>query len=156
MALTALSDPAIPIGSTILVTAANSLIGSHVVDQLLAVGYHVRGTVRTPSKCGWMEPLYARRHDPGRFELIQVVDFDSPGAWDAAVRGVAGIGHVAAGVDLFVQDFEAAVRDELKIRIPLLEAAKKEPSVKSFAYTSSAWAAWTLDAGRRQTLTEWT
>lgn len=151
-----LPDPVIPVGSTILVTAANSLIGSHVVDQLLAVGYRVRGTVRTPSKCGWMEPLYTRRHGAGRFEMIQVADFHLPGAWDAAIQGVAGIAHVAGGVDLMVQDFEEVGKRELtELHLPLLEAAKREPSVRSFAYTSSAWAAWMPDVDKQEKLTEW-
>ena len=39
---------ALPTGSRILVTAANGYIASHVVDQLLVLGYAVRGTIRAP------------------------------------------------------------------------------------------------------------
>jgi len=35
----------IPPGSKILVTGANGFIGSNVVDQLLSLGYFVRGTI---------------------------------------------------------------------------------------------------------------
>jgi nucleoside-diphosphate-sugar epimerase len=146
----------IPPGSTVLVTGANGLIASHVVDQLLAAGYCVRATVRTPAKCAWMGPLYTKRHGHGRFELIQVSKFSAPGAWDAAVRGVAGIAQVAGGIDLAVQDFEATLREELPMHISVLEAASKELSVKSFAFTSSAWAAFTPDTSRKLKLTEWT
>lgn len=156
MAKLTISNPTIPLGSTILVTGANGLIASHVVDQLLFAGYHVRGTVRTPSKCTWMEPLYTQRHGSGKFELITVSDFVKLGAWDAAVRGVSGIAHVSGGVDLSVQDVETVLREELPLHVSLLEAAKKEESVKAFAFTSSAWAAWTPDAKKKVKLSEWT
>ncbi|KAK9787925.1 hypothetical protein SCARD494_10175 [Seiridium cardinale] len=155
MTVDKLSAPTIPLGSTILVTGGNGLIASHVVDQVLAHGYRVRATVRNSSKCTWMEPLYAKRHGSGRFELIEVSDFSSPNAWDDAVKGVAGIAHVAGGVDLAVQDFEAVLKEELPLNISLLEAAQKESSVKSFVLTSSAWAAFTPDTSKKQRLAEW-
>jgi nucleoside-diphosphate-sugar epimerase len=133
---------------------SNGLIASHVVDQLMWAGYNIRGTVRTPEKCAWMEPLYSKRHGPGRFELIQVADFDAPGAWDAAVKGVAGIAHVAGPAEIGVYDVEQALEKDRRIHKPLLEAAKKETSVKSFVLTSSAWAAWTPDMAKKVKLTE--
>jgi nucleoside-diphosphate-sugar epimerase len=156
MAKLTLSNPMIPLGSTILVTGVNGLIASHVADQLLFAGYRVRGTVRTPSKCTWMESLYSHRHGPGKFELIKVSDFSLPGAWDSAIKGVSGIAHVAGGIDLSVQDVNMALKEELPLHISLLEAAKKEKGVKAFAFTSSAWAAWTPDAKKKVKLSEWT
>lgn len=150
------SDRTIPADSTVLVTGGNGLIASHVIDQLLAAGYRVRATVRTPSKCAWMEPLYSKRHGSGRFELVQVSDLDAPHAWDEAMKGVAGIAHVAAGLEVSVQDFEAALKKELPVHIKILEAAKKEPSVRSFVHTSSAWATFTPDTSKKLKLTEWT
>ncbi|KAH6648633.1 hypothetical protein BKA67DRAFT_661594 [Truncatella angustata] len=150
------SKRTIPLGSTILVTGGNGLIASHVVDQLLGAGYRVRATVRNPSKCAWMEPLYTKRHGNGRFDLVQVADLTSPDAWHIAVKGVAGIAHVAGPVDLMVQDFEAALKEELPIYTNLLKAAKNEKSVKSFVLTSSAWAAFTPDTSKKLKLTEWT
>lgn len=152
----ALENPAIPLGSTILVTAANGLIASHVVDQFLAAGYQVRGTVRNASKCAWMNALFARRHGPGRFELFEIADCERPGIWDAPLQGVSGLAHVLGAVDLGVQDVDAALDAELRIHIPLLEAAKREATLKSFVLTSSAWAAYTPDATRKFQLAEWT
>lgn len=37
--------PAIAPGSLTLVTGVNGFIGSHIADQLLSLGYRVRGTV---------------------------------------------------------------------------------------------------------------
>lgn len=149
-------ESSIPAGSTVLVTGANGLIASHVVDQFLAAGYRVRATVRTPSKCAWMEPLFAKRHGSGCLELVQVADISAPDAWDEAVKGVAAIAHVAAPVDLGIQEYKNAAKEELRAPIRLLEVAEREPSVKSFALTSSAWAAYTPNPGKKQTLTEWT
>ena len=151
-----LENPTIPLGSTILVTAANGLIGSHVVDQFLAAGYRVRGTVRNASKCAWMSALFARRHGPGRFELFEVADFERPGIWDAPLKGVSGLAHVLGAMDFRVQDVDAALDEEMRIHHPLLEATKKEATVKSFILTSSAWAAYTPNASRKFQLTEWT
>ncbi|KAI0130426.1 hypothetical protein BJ170DRAFT_620129 [Xylariales sp. AK1849] len=156
MAKLTLSNPTIPVGSTILVTAANGLVASHVVDQLLAAGYHVRGTVRSPAKCAWMAPLYNKRHGSGRFELIQVSQFENPEDWDAALTGVAGIAHViAGGVNMTIQDVDKAVQEDLPMQTSILEAAKKTPSVKSFVLTSSAWAAWSPNANKKVKLTKW-
>lgn len=146
----------IPPGATILVTGGNGLIASHVIDQLLFAGYGVRATVRNPSKCSWMEPLYTKRHGSERFELVQVADLTTPNAWVDAMKGVAGIAHVAGHSDLGVKDFEAELKDELSIAINLLESARKEYSVSSVAFTASAWCAYTPDTSKKLKLTEWT
>lgn len=156
MSIPAHTGRIIPHGSTILVTGGNGLIASHVIDQLMAAGYRVRATVRTPSRCAWMEPLYSKRHGSGLLEIVQVSDFTLPNVWGAAVKGVAGIAHVAGDVDLMVQDFEVALEKVLPMHTRLLEAAKQEASVKSFVFTSSAWATFTPDTSRKLKLTEWT
>ncbi|KAI1097752.1 NAD(P)-binding protein [Jackrogersella minutella] len=148
-------SPVIPAGSTILVTGANGLIASHAVDQLLAFGYNVRGTVRDTTKCTWMESLFASRHPASHFEIVQVSDFGVPNAWDAAVEGVAGIAAVAGGASLTIQDIDKAFEEEYPWNESLLRAAKNEPNVKSFVYTSSAWAAWTPDQTKKVELSEW-
>ncbi|KAI2638018.1 NAD(P)-binding protein [Hypomontagnella submonticulosa] len=148
-------DLTIPLGSTILVTGANGLIASHVVDQFLATGYNVRGTVRNLEKCAWLKPLFASRHPSRHFEIVQVSDFGAPGAWDAAIKGVSGVASVAGGAGLDIQDIDKALEEEFPWNEALLRAAKNEPSVKSFIYTSSAWAAWTPDPTKKTKLTEW-
>ncbi|KAI1151081.1 hypothetical protein F4825DRAFT_374303 [Nemania diffusa] len=150
-----LTDATIPSGSTILVTGANGLIASWVADKLLEVGYRVRGTVRSLSRCSWMEPFFADRYGPGRFELVEVLDFGAPGAWDASVKGVAGVAAVAGQAGLDLVDIDAAMDLEYPFVTGLLKAAKDEPSVKSFVFTSSAWAAWTPDPSKKSTLHEW-
>ncbi|KAI1391898.1 NAD(P)-binding protein [Hypoxylon trugodes] len=143
------SNPLIAPGATILITGANGLIASHVVDQFLAAGYKVRGTVRDPAKCEWMTSLFAARHPSSQLELIEIADFAAPGNWNQAVKGVAGVASIAGSVGLDVQDIGAALDKELPWLEVLLQAAKDEPSVKAFIYTSSGMAAWKADPKKK-------
>ncbi|KAI0391904.1 hypothetical protein F5Y17DRAFT_385619 [Xylariaceae sp. FL0594] len=160
MANLPITNPTIPPGSLILVTGANGLIASWAVDKLLEAGYRVRGTVRSTSRCAWMIPFFENRH--GRkdcFEMVQVSDFTAPGAWDAPVRDVAGIAAVAGITGLDIEDVDAALALEQEFVFGLLETAAKEGSaVRSFVFTSSAWAAFTPDPTREKETTrldEW-
>ncbi|KAL1638791.1 hypothetical protein SLS58_008605 [Diplodia intermedia] len=94
--LTLPTPPALPPGSTILVTGANGLIASHICDLLLAQGHHVRGAVRSLTRSAWLATLLAARHGADAFTLIEVPDMAAPGAFDAAMRGVQGVAHVAS------------------------------------------------------------
>ena len=150
-----ITNPTIPLDSLVLVTAANGLVASHVADQFLAAGYRVRGTVRNSSKNAWMTSLFDARHGPNRFELVEVPDVYAPGVWTEVVKGVSAIAHVFGATDVYTPDFEAAAAKELPVHIALLEAARNEPTVKSFVFTSSAWAVETPDASQKRTVTEW-
>ena len=78
---------AIPEGSLVLITGANGYIGSHAVDQFLAAGYKVRGTVRSESKGVWVKELFDKKYGPNRFELAIVPNMDKEGAFDDALKG---------------------------------------------------------------------
>ncbi|KAK3950733.1 hypothetical protein QBC32DRAFT_8556 [Pseudoneurospora amorphoporcata] len=151
-----LTNPSIPLDSLILVTGCNGLIASHVADQLLSAGYRVRGTVRSASKTSYLSDLYSSRHgdDPKKFELYEIPDVTAPHAWDSAVRGVAGIVHCVGATDLTTRDPDGAAKKELEWQTGLLEAARRTGTVKSFVFTSSAWAVWTPDATKTVVLTE--
>ncbi|KAI1170034.1 hypothetical protein F4777DRAFT_584313 [Nemania sp. FL0916] len=150
-----ISNPTIPLGSTVLVTGANGLIAATLVDQLLSAGYYVRGTVRNAAKCSWLVSALENRHGPGRLELIEVPDICKSGAWDAAVRGISGIAHVIGAVTNNDPDVEKHLQTEMVAHISLLEAAQTESKLKSFVLTSSAFAAWTPDASRKAKLGQW-
>lgn len=79
--------PAIPIGSTILVTGVSGYIGSHVADQLLQAGYRVRGTVRDESKGERVRELFAGKYGEDRTETVIVADMAQAGAFDEACQG---------------------------------------------------------------------
>lgn len=87
-----LDNPAVPKGSTVLVTGANGLLGSHIADQFLEHGYKVRGTVRDTEKNAWLQALFDKKYGKGSFELFKVADLTSEGAFDEAVKGMANSG----------------------------------------------------------------
>lgn len=79
--------PAIPPGSTVLVTGANGFIGSHVADQLILAGYRVRGTSRDTTKTAWITEMFDKRYGEGKFEAVVVKDMAESGAFDEACKG---------------------------------------------------------------------
>lgn len=75
-------------GSTIFVTGVNGLVGSHVADQLLTKGYHVRGAVRDVEKSRWLVEYFAGKNQEGKFELVSVPDMTVDGCYDELVKGM--------------------------------------------------------------------
>lgn len=81
------TDFILPQGSVVLVTGANGYIASHIVDQLLQRGYRVRGTVRNVAKASWVQELFDKRYDSGRFELTSISDYTKPEAFTDVLKG---------------------------------------------------------------------
>jgi nucleoside-diphosphate-sugar epimerase len=137
-----IQDPLLPPGSLILVTAANGLIASHIVDQLLYYGYVVRGTVRSLSRSSWMTPLYDSRHPASRFEIVEISDITASGCYDDALKGVSAVIHTAAFTDLV--DDPTVIPRSIKANLNVLEgvakANKSGEKVKRVVITSSSWA----------------
>lgn len=117
-------------GSTVLVTGANGFIASHIVDQLLQAGYHVRGTVRSKSKADWMYDRFDKQYGSGKFTAVEVPDMVADGAFDEAVKGVCGICHVAS-ILTFSNKASEVIPPTVKGALNILTSASKEPSVKS-------------------------
>jgi nucleoside-diphosphate-sugar epimerase len=78
---------AIQPGATVFVTGANGLIGSHIIDQLLKIGYNVRGAVRSVDKCKWLADYFQERYAGVTFDMIEVPDMTVDGCYDEAVKG---------------------------------------------------------------------
>lgn len=135
-----LKDPAIPLGSTVLVTGVNGLLGSHIANQFLAAGYNVRGTVRSAEKNSWMRAFFKERYANVNFELCEVRDMAVDGSFDEAVRGCSGVIHTTSSITLQTPEPEPAISENTKTVLTCLESATAEKSVKRFVLTSSAWA----------------
>ncbi|KAK4458667.1 hypothetical protein QBC42DRAFT_20457 [Cladorrhinum samala] len=148
----------LPPGSLVLVTGVNGLIASHAADQFLSAGYRVLGTVRSLSKTSYLVPLFTSRHGPNHFSRHEMPDLSAPGVWDSVFSsnpGITAVAHVVGCVDLEVSDPDPTAEEDLRWHVSLLEAAARAGStVKSFVFTSSAWAAWTPDSKKKVTLTQ--
>lgn len=78
---------ALPQGETVLFTGVNGYIASHVANQLLELGYRVRGTVRSMEKNKWVQERFDRIYGRDKFELFHVPDLSVAGAFDQAAKG---------------------------------------------------------------------
>lgn len=127
-------------GETVLVTGVTGFIGSRVAEELLIAGFKVRGTSRSSAKAQWLvNHLSQKFGSNGKIDLVEVPDMVRPDAYDTAVKGVSGIVHLAS-VLTFSTNPEEVVGPSVKGTLNVFESALKEPSVKSFVYTSSSTA----------------
>ncbi|RDW71742.1 hypothetical protein BP5796_07776 [Coleophoma crateriformis] len=128
--------PALPKGSIVLVTAANGYIATHVVDQLLQLGYRVRGTVRSPKP--WLNKLFAKYGD-GMFETVIVDSLQNQSAFDEATKGVDGVIHIAADMS-FSTDAAKVIPPTVAGVVNVMTSAAKQPSIKRVVLCSSSTA----------------
>jgi nucleoside-diphosphate-sugar epimerase len=132
---------AIPKGSLVLITGLTGYIATHVAQELFSRGYKVRGTVRDLSKASWLkDDLFSAENAAGNLELIQVPDLGAPNAFNAAIKGVAAIAHIAT-VSNWNPDPNQVIPQTVSGVVSLLRAAAAEPSVKRIVFTSSSGAA---------------
>ncbi|PYI04656.1 cinnamoyl-CoA reductase [Aspergillus sclerotiicarbonarius CBS 121057] len=132
---------ALPPGSRILVTGANGYIASHVVDQLLARGFLVRGTIRRPMP--WLEEYFAGKYRDNVFESVIVPSLEDSRALEDLMNDISGVIHMASDLT-FSSSPEAVVPWVVKGTTSMLEAAAKQPSLKCFVLASSSSAAYML------------
>ncbi|CAK9780994.1 dihydrokaempferol 4-reductase [Cutaneotrichosporon oleaginosum] len=85
--------PAVQPPALILVTGASGFLGGHIVRALLAAGFRVRATARDDTKAAYLTSAFKG------IEVAIVPDGAAPGAYDAAVVGVAGVVHAASPLD---------------------------------------------------------
>lgn len=82
----------LPKGARILVTGANGFLASHTINELLRLGYIVRGTVRSPKP--WLNAFYNTKYGPGKFETVIIEDLGNYFEIDSALDEVDGIVHL--------------------------------------------------------------
>lgn len=82
---------------TTLLTGANSFVGAHVINSLIAAGHHVIGTVRRENL---VDQIYALHPEwKGKLELVVVKDYAEESSWDE-VFGKYSLDHVRNGRSL--------------------------------------------------------
>jgi len=126
-------------GDTVLVTGATGYIGNHVVDELIAAGYKVRGTSRNASKAKFLVDYIEKKHGQNQLEIVDVPDMIDEHAYDEAVKGVSGIVHLAS-ILTFSDVPEEVIPPSVKGTLNILKAATLEPKIKSLVVTSSSCA----------------
>lgn len=114
-------------------------IGSHIADQVLAAGFAVRGSVRSAAKGDAIAAVLTRRHPAATFAYVVVPDFAVPGAFDAHLRGCAGVIHTASDLT-FAPDPERIIKPVVAALRSVLASAQAA-GVRRFVYTSSSTAA---------------
>ncbi|KAL6789700.1 hypothetical protein J3E68DRAFT_443518 [Trichoderma sp. SZMC 28012] len=117
-----IQNPAVPFDSTVVIIGANGYIGAETCDKFLEAGYRVRGTVRNVEQHrAWMHGIFDKKY-PGKFELVQVVDFEADGAFDEALKGAAVVVYVSTPT-IFGPDPAQVVDPVVKGTINTLKAA---------------------------------
>ena len=111
----------------VFVTGATGFVGSHVAEQLEAMGAEVRVLVRKTSRAENLEMLKAERI------LGDLRDFES------LKKGMAGcefVFHVAADYRLWTRDPQEMYKSNVEGTRAILETARKN-GVRRVVYTSS-------------------
>ncbi len=119
----------------VCVTGASGFIASHIVSQLLAEGYRVRGTVRKSAE--HYPYLLQLPGAPERLELVQA-DLLGRDSFLPAFRECAFVIHTASPYVINVRDPENdLVKPALEGTAAVMEAAGKTADLRRIVLTSS-------------------
>ena len=135
----------------VCVTGASGFIAAHITKELLAEGYHVRGTVR---KSANNYPFLLSL--PGANERLELMEAEllSEGSYDRAVTGCDYVIHTASPYQMNVKDPQRDLVDPaVNGTEAILESCLKSGSVKRVVFTSSI-AAITDEAENDKVFTE--
>lgn len=119
---------------TVCVTGATGFIAGHIIQQLLAQGHTVRGTVRNPEAAAFLTQL-----DGASERLtLHTADLTATGAFDDIVAGCTAVYHIASPVPLLTDvDPEWLNGVSTEGTLNVLRSAAKAPSVKRVVITAS-------------------
>lgn len=121
----------------ILITGATSFVGTHIIKTFLANGYYVRGQVRNEKSAQKVHKVFPNAGET--LTTVVVPDITTAGAFDEAVKDVAGVIHSASPFQMEVKNNEKDLLEPaIKGTNRILEAvAAYAPQVKRVVITSS-------------------
>ncbi len=121
----------------VLVTGASGFLAQHVILQLLAKGYGVRGTLRSMKRAEEVRSVLAKHDARAKDMEFIAADLSSDAGWAEAAKGCAFVQHIAS-------PFPAVhPRDEMELIRPARDGAlrvlkaAKAAGVKRVVMTSS-------------------
>lgn len=136
-----LPETVITQGSWVLITGVTGHIAAHTAKQFLQRGFKVRGFVRDLEASKWLtQDVFKSVADRGNLELVHVPDLGAENAFNEAIKGVSVILHIASILS-FSNNPQEVIPPVVESVTSIFDAAAREPSVKSFVYTSSIAAA---------------
>jgi dihydroflavonol-4-reductase len=139
----------------VLVSGVSGFIASRIVEQLLASGYRVRGTVRDPDRTTAEGHVTGIAGADERLELVQA-DLRAPHAFDRAVLDCEHVIHTASPYAVDVEDPRRDLIDPaVNGTLSMLEAAAKSSVLKRVVLTSSAAAITDQADGHVNTEDDW-
>ncbi|KAK7478306.1 hypothetical protein BaRGS_00030458, partial [Batillaria attramentaria] len=126
----------------VLVTGASGYIATHVIKQLQEAGYQVRGTVRSLSDSEENKDKVKHLQElcPDAAHKLELVEADltKPESWEAAVKGVTYVIHVASPFPASQpKDENEVIQPAVEGTQSVLKACVATKTVKRVVLTSS-------------------
>ncbi|KAG8852355.1 methylglyoxal reductase (NADPH-dependent) gre2 [Tulasnella sp. 330] len=126
---------------SVLLTGINGFIAIHITKVLLARGYSVVGTIRSPSKADYIKTLFKSEFANGQLDFAIVDDITKDGAFDKVLKSKSfqAVLHTSSPYTLKVENPEEdLLHPAIKGTLGILDSIHKHaPSVKRVVITSS-------------------
>jgi nucleoside-diphosphate-sugar epimerase len=121
----------------VLVTGATGFIAGHCIQELLAHGYAVRGTVRNAATADVAHLHALAQRTGGSLELVEA-RLDADPGWAEAVDGCTYVWHVASpNPSRLPDDEDELIRPAVDGTLRVLRAAAASGTVRRVVLTSS-------------------